>query len=168
MYFWENNYERALQWAEEKKARGAIEHPAVIGATIFLGYCCDFLDATYVRLLKKYFDLMAINYAAMGQNLPVNRDLPHDRNKDKILRKLDCTVIEFMHAEILDQMRADIQIKGFSHNKVFDSTRGVFTEGGPVFAGAGILEKSHIQICIRNPNCIKGFFLPRKEISFPE
>ena len=111
---------------------------------------------------------MAINYAAVDQNLPVNRDLPHDRYKDKILRKLDCTVIEFMHAEILDQMRSDIQIKGFSHNKVFDSTRGVFTEGGPVFTGAGILEKSHIQICIRNPNCIKGFFLPRKDVSFPE
>jgi hypothetical protein len=28
--------------------------------------------------------------------------------------------------------------------------------------------KSHIQICIRNLNCIKGFFLPRQEIDFPE
>jgi hypothetical protein len=38
--------------------------------------------------------------------------------------------------------------------------------GGPVCDGAGILEKSHIQICIRNLNCIKGVFLPRKEIDF--
>lgn len=27
--------------------------------------------------------------------------------------------------------------------------------------GAGIKEKSHIQICVRNTNCIKGYFLPR-------
>src|ERR1700722_9821147 len=32
MYFWENNYARAMQWAEDKKRRCAIETPAVIGA----------------------------------------------------------------------------------------------------------------------------------------
>ncbi len=46
--------------------------------------------------------------------------------------------------------------------KDFDTVRGVFTEGGPAFPGAGIQKKSHIQICIRNMDCIKGFFLPRK------
>ncbi|HYE54151.1 MAG TPA: hypothetical protein VD996_04880 [Chitinophagaceae bacterium] len=25
----------------------------------------------------------------------------------------------------------------------------------------GFHEKNHIQLCIRNPNCIKGYFLPR-------
>lgn len=168
MYFWENNYERALQWAEEKKSRGRIQQPAVIGATLFLGHCCDFLDTTYINLLKTYFDLMAPMYVTMGKNLPQNGNLPHDRHKDKILRELDCTVIEFMHAAIFYKMQTDIQNGGFSENKIFDSTRGVFTEGGPVFTGAGILEKSHIQVCIRNPNCIKGFFLPRKETKFPE
>lgn len=168
MYFWENNYERALQWAQEKKMRGTIKQPAVIGATLFLGHCCDFLDATYIRLLKTYFDLMVPMYTAMGKNIPQNKDLPHDRHKDKILRELDCTVIEFMHAAIYYKKQTDVGIKGFSEHKVFDSTRGIFIEGGPVFAGAGILEKSHVQICIRNPNCIKGFFLPRKEVKFPE
>lgn len=168
MYFWENNYQRALQWAEDKRKRGRIEKPAVIGAVLFLGYCCDFLDSTYIHILKRYFDLMAINYIALEQDLPENRDLPHDRYKDKILRELDCAVIEFMHRETSLTIEADMQTRGFSQFKVFDSTRGVFTEGGPVFAGAGILEKSHIQICIRNPNCIKGFFLPRKEVGFPK
>jgi hypothetical protein len=35
-------------------------------------------------------------------------------------------------------------------------------EGGPAFEGAGIYEKSYVQICIRNPDCIKGFFNLRK------
>lgn len=168
MYFWENNYERALKWAEEKKARGRIKQPSVIGAALFLGYCCDFLDATYIGLLKEYFDLMASTYQLRDQPLPENKDLPHDQYKDKILRVLDCAVIEYMHTEILYKANSDIKTKGVSTSKIFDSARGVFTEGGPVFEGAGILEKSHIQICIRNPNCIKGFFLPRHEIRFPE
>jgi hypothetical protein len=167
MYFWENNYERALQWAEDKKKRGKLEKPAVIGATLFLGYCCDFLDSAYLRILKEYFDGMAESYELIGKKLPENRDLPHDKYQDKILRELDCVVIEGMHGEVLLQTENDLREKGFSRNKVFDSVRGVFTEGGPVFEGAGILEKSHIQSCIRNPNCIKGFFLPRKEVEFP-
>lgn len=168
MYFWENNYERALRWAEDKKATGRIEKPAVIGAILFLGYCCDFLDATYLQLLRDYFGLMEAMYIATNKKLPENKDLPHDNHQDKILRELDCAVIEFMHGRIFHRARNEIERIGFSRNKVFDSTRGVFTEGGPVFAGAGILEKSHIQICIRNPNCIKGFFLPRKEVVFPK
>ena len=27
--------------------------------------------------------------------------------------------------------------------------------------GAGFKERNHIQISVRNPNCIKGYFLPR-------
>jgi len=168
MYFWENNYQRALQWAEDKKKRGRIDKPAVIGAILFLGHCCDFLDSTYIDLLKKHFNKMVTTFSEVGQNLPENRSLPHDPFKDKVFRELDCAVIEFMHGKIFLEVEADVKIKGFSRYKVFDSTRNVFTEGGPVFAGAGILEKSHIQICIRNPNCIKGFFLPRKEIEFPQ
>jgi hypothetical protein len=166
MYFWENNYQRALLWAEEKKRRGKINKPAVIGAILFLDHCCDFLDSTYIQLLREYYDLMAPTWTAMGRSLPQNTDLPHDRYNDKILRELDCAVIEFMHDKISWNVWNDTANNGFSKYKLFDSTRGVFTEGGPVFAGAGILEKSHIQICIRNPNCIKGFFLPRKEIDF--
>jgi len=168
MYFWENNYRRAFQWAEDKRARGRIEKPAVIGAILFLDHCCDFLDSSYINLLKKYFDIMEAAYTAVNKKLPENKDLPHDRYKDKILRELDCAVIEFMHGKVLYNIQNGIDNDSFSIKRVFDSTRGVFTEGGPVFTGAGILEKSHIQICIRNPNCIKGFFLPRKEVIFPE
>ena len=71
-----------------------------------------------------------------------------------------------MHSEIEKEYKKDIASKGYSDLKIFDSTRGVFMEGGAVFEGAGISRKGHIQICIRNANCIKGFFLPRKEIEF--
>ena len=30
-YIWENNYERAIQWAKDKKKRGNLKHPSVVG-----------------------------------------------------------------------------------------------------------------------------------------
>ena len=166
MYFWENNYDRALQWAHEKKERGKLKEPAVIGAVLYLGYCCDFLDTRYIQLLSRYYTIMENRYNKLGKELPKNRDISHDRHKDRILRHLDCAAIEFMHAEIFAQVKQDIKAKNFSEYKIFDSTRGVFTEGGPAFNGAGLFEKSHIQICIRNPNSIQGFFMPREEVDF--
>ncbi len=47
----------------------------------------------------------------------------------------------------------------------FDSVRGVFFEGNELYEGAGFLDKTHIQICIRNPNLIRGYFIPRKEVN---
>jgi len=49
----------------------------------------------------------------------------------------------------------------------YDSARGVFIEGSPIYTNAGFSEKTHIQICIRNANCIKGFFIPREEQQWP-
>ena len=166
MYFWENNYERALQWAQDKKSRGAISDPAVIGAVLYLGVCCDFLDRKYIRLLTRSFDIMKERYNDSAKVLPSNADLPSDKHKDKIMRHLDCAVIEFMHGKIVDYVKHDVQAKGHSNHKIFDTTRGVFTEGGPAFPGAGLFAKTHIQVCVRNPNCIQGFFMPRKELDF--
>lgn len=166
MYFWENNYERALQWAKDKQKRNPEKKPAVIGAVLQLNYCCDFLDSEYINTLKHYYKLMEIFYKNAEQPLPKNKDLSYDRHKDKILRELDCSVIEFMHSEIQRQAKEEIQTKSYTSIKIFDSVRGVFTEGGQAFEGSGLFAKSHIQICVRNLNCIKGFFLQRKEIDF--
>lgn len=37
IYFWENDPERALEWAKEKASRGEIANPYVVGAVIDLG-----------------------------------------------------------------------------------------------------------------------------------
>ena len=46
--------------------------------------------------------------------------------------------------------------------KRYDSVRGIFLEGNAIYPDSGILEKTHIQICVRNPNCIKGYFAPKE------
>lgn len=167
IYFWENNYDRAMEWSKDKKKRGKIDKPAVVGAVLQLGNCCDLTDKNSIEVVKSHYLNLKKDYDLIEKPLPVNKDTKEDKHKDMLLRELDCTVIEYMHSRILDAYNRDIAERGFSEYQVFDSTRGVFTEGGPAFDGAGIFDKSHIQICIRNSNCIKGFFIPRKEIKWP-
>ncbi len=167
MYFWENNYTRAMQWAEDKAAKGKIKTPVVLGAVLQLGHCCDFLDSKFTKMIGQYYEAMSVEYNVMLKDLPTNIDAKEDEHHDKLLRRLDCATIEYMHEAILEQYKADIANKGYSKLQLFDSTRGAFSEGGPAFSGAGIMQKSHIQICIRNINCIKGFFIPRNEVPFP-
>ena len=42
----------------------------------------------------------------------------------------------------------------------YDSVRGPFLEGEPIYEGAGFRSHSHIQICVRKEACIKGYFRP--------
>lgn len=44
----------------------------------------------------------------------------------------------------------------------YDTVRGLFVEGDPIYPNAGFTEKTHVQISVINPNCIKGYFLPRE------
>jgi hypothetical protein len=37
----------------------------------------------------------------------------------------------------------------------------VFFEGTDLYDNAGFKSNNHIQIAVRNPNCIKGYFFPR-------
>jgi hypothetical protein len=113
MYFWENNYERALSWALEKQQQGRINEAAVIGAVIHLGNCCDFLDSKHTEMLEPHYFSMESFCKESGEPLPQNRDLVHDEYKDKLLRNLDCAVIEFMHREIDKRLESDIHAKGF-------------------------------------------------------
>ena len=138
-----------------------------MGVIYQLEHCLDFSDSEYTELISTYYNLMKDDLNAVGKEIPQNKDLPKDEHHDLILRELDCAVIEYLHQKIAEQIKSDIESKGFSEYKYFDTVRGLFTEDGPAFEGAGIQSKNHIQICIRNFNCIKGFFIPRKSILFP-
>lgn len=143
IYFWENNYQRALQWAKDSKS---IKTPSVIGAVIDLGYCMDLLDSEFLPELKNAYETLETAMHFADKPMPVNQG----NTPDKLLRKLDCAVFEIAH-----------QINESVGNYSYDSVRAAFWEGGEIYPDAFFREKNHIQICIRNPNCIKGYFLPR-------
>lgn len=161
MYFWENNLLRAQQWAKEKEKRGEIKKAAVVGAVLTLDHCFDLLDSASISVLNDYYDLLKMEVKSTGNPLPENMDATFDPHKDKLRRELDCAVIEHMHKVIDLEILRNIKEKGFSEIRRFDSVRGFFTEGGEAFPGSKIQLKNHSQICIRNMDCIKGFFKPR-------
>lgn len=153
MYFWENNSQRALEWAEYTKDhpqnnKHHITKPAVLGAIVSLGYCLDLLDSDYLSELKTAYDTLATIRAQEGKEIEQNT-CPKG-NSEKLIHTLDCSVIEILH-----KMRKDI------NEHPYDSVRAAFIEGGELYPTSGFNEKNHIQICIRNPNCIKGYFIPR-------
>lgn len=152
-YFWENNYVRALKYATDlkdnpQKAKSKISVPSVLGAIIDLGHCLDLLDSQYLELLKSGYNTLVGLQKIHGYEIPVNK--PIEQQGDLLLRHLDCAVIETIH-----------QFNKEENKPVFDSVRGVFFEGDNLYPNAGFKEKNHIQIAVRNPNCIKGFFIPR-------
>ncbi len=153
VYFWEQNYDRAFQWAQDQAKRGRIQAPAVIGAVIDLGYCLNLTDSHYLVLLRNEYEIMREEFDLLGIDMPENRGVTEDR----LLRVLDCAVVEHLHQRMA-RRKACGDAEGI---EPFDSARGLFSEGGFIYPGAGIKEKTHVQICVRNPNCIKGYFSPR-------
>lgn len=143
IYFWENSYERAHDWA---KARYK-ENASVVGAVIDLGLCLNLTDYNSSDVLSKGYEMLVANNELIGAEMPVNKN---GRSKtDLLLRNLDCSVIQMVH-----------RYNEAMGLEAYDSIRGLFTEGKEVYPGSGFVEKTHIQLCIVNPNCIKGYFAP--------
>ncbi|HYF32744.1 MAG TPA: hypothetical protein VD993_16575 [Chitinophagaceae bacterium] len=154
IYFWDNSPSRAFEYASflknnPSRSKNPILIPSVIGAAISLGVCLDLLDYSNLSLLRESYDFVEQHYKQTNTAIPQNHNI--GANTDLLLRKLDGTVIENLH-----RMRVKLDLPPF------DSVRGVFWEGNELYPNAGFREKDHIQLCIRNPNCIKGYFLPRK------
>jgi len=160
-YVWENNHSRALQWAKDKEKKREITKASVIGVVYTLSNCLDFTDSDSIDLLSQYYLLMKVELERLGKELPQNKDHKKDEHNDKLIRTLDCAVIQFCHTTMDEEIRIQIESKGISEIKSFETVRGVFTEGGAAFPGAAIQKKSHIQVCIRNFDMIKGFFIPK-------
>ncbi|ADU11795.1 hypothetical protein [Asticcacaulis excentricus] len=146
-YFWESDFHRASEWAEFKFKSEA----AVIGAVIDLGNCLDLVNRHDLEVVRaahgKFLDFCTSTQSPVPQNL----DLRADPHGDKLLRKLDCAVINFLNNSL----------DAYDKTTAYDTVRGMFVEGGALYDGSGFREKSHVQIAVRNNNVIKGYFVPR-------
>ncbi len=144
-YFWENDPERALDYAKvlakgKRRSVSNVAAPFVIGAVLDLGHCLNLLDHGALGMLQEQHAILADASVAAGASIPVN-------NPELTHRPLDCAVIESLHARHRTEGKP-----------AYDSVRGVFFEGTELYANAGFRTKNHIQICVRNPHCILGFF----------
>lgn len=153
MYFWQNNHERAMDFAKTSPGKKKIQFPAVLGAVFNLGHCLDLTDKYYIEHVRESYLVLMDTSIKANTPLPKNSPAPGSPNlHDKILRELDCRVIETLHRRLEETGAIP-----------YDTVRCVFIEGNPIYEDAGFYDQTHIQVCVRNPNCIKGFFLPRTE-----
>jgi len=136
VYFWENAPERALQWARDQKKK----EPYVVGAIIQLSRCLNLMDKESAIELRNTYDIM----------LQTKKPLPENKNKQN---KLDTVIINA--ASDFAEM----------NNKPYDAVRGAFIEGCKVFPGSTICGDTHIQLCVRNPECILAYFRPKSTAS---
>jgi len=154
-YFWENSPRRALQWAEFIKSRPQnfdqkIKKPFVVGAIINLGNCLDLTDAESLSIVKATYRIVSEALASLKIEMPQNLE-GHDGDSDRVQRNLDCMIINSVHG---------LRNK---HAQSFETVRGIFTEGKELYPGAKILEKTHVQICVRDPKeSVFAYFRPRQ------
>jgi len=144
IYFWEANPQRGIDYVREMsrlpRFKDKFKNPFVVGAVIDLGNCLDMQTKKSVDFVRTAYEGLREVAAQANFDLPVN-------SKDGILRKLDCAVIKYLHEVVHDMGQPAI-----------DSVKGVFIEGEPIYPLSGFNEKTHIQICVCNPDCIKGVF----------
>lgn len=157
MYFWESDPVRAMEWAEDKVTRGEARHPFVVGAVIDLGNCLDLTLRDNLEVLRAGYLALEKALAAVGTDMPKNLDPASAGRHDKLLRFLDCAVIKRVHADI----EAQIGQGKLGADDRYDSVRGLFVEGDPIYPGSSFRHLSHTQIAVRSQACIKGLFRPR-------
>ena len=150
IYFWEHGPARAMEWAEQQSKRkgSKIKRPSVVGAIIQLGNCFDLLDIRFTRELARAAQSLERRLAVQGIHLPENESASKG-DYDWLKRNRDCFVLN-----------ATIPGLGQAVGRPFQTVRGVFQEGETAFTGAGIKLKSHIQIAVRDPRAVIGYFRP--------
>ena len=93
-----------------------------------------------MEILRTAYDIVEESFELEGKTLPKNTE--HCRNLD------------YLVINTAAKLSIDLQYGNF------DTVRGAFIEGDPIYSGARIFDKTHIQVCVRNLDCIRGFFLP--------
>jgi hypothetical protein len=142
IYFWESNPLRGYEFAIEasKRAGSRIKKPTVIGAVIDLGFCLDLTTSRGLQLTKTAFARLQKVFQQAGKPLPENQP-------DRLRHNLDCAVINYLH-----------HLQAEENKSAFDSVKGVFIETPDLYPGSAFGSKNHIQIAVRNQDCIKGVF----------
>jgi len=161
IYFFEDDFERALQFAVTSSENPAkvysakpITLPYAMGAVIRLGNCLDLSKQNGILEFKAaYEELEAARQP--DQVLPSNHAAGPD-DEEVILRNLDRAVINYIHGKRITQGLPP-----------YDTVRGFFHQGQPAFSTSAIGQLSHVQIAVRNGDCILGYFHPAATLVDP-
>lgn len=102
--------------------------------------CLNLLESSALAEMKQAYEL-----------LDLLKEPPKNLGgADLYKRYLDCAVVETLH------YARDLEPK----QPPYDTVRGAFWEGEELYPNAGFKQKNHVQLCVRNVDCIKGYFRP--------
>jgi hypothetical protein len=150
VYFWEQDPMRAVAYAIESSKgvqfnKTRIRTPFVLGAIIEFGKCLNLVETGSLEVLKEAYKELAKATSDVA-NLPLNKG-----NN----RALDCAVFKYIH-----------EANNIVNVEPYTTIRCAFQEGGEVYPGSSIKDRLHIQVCVIDTACIKGYFLPRPILKF--
>lgn len=128
VYFFQDAPTRAWEWA-----RANHSEPAVVSALISLDGCMDLLDIEWFSFLNDAYDAYVARAKRLGLALPRQTAGAH---------RLDCSVINYA-VDLLSAMGHTIR-----------TVRGAFAEGRSAFPNSALMDRSHIQIAVRDVTAI--------------
>lgn len=132
IYFWEDGSARAAEWARKRFG----DEGVVLQATIDLGHCLNLLDTAHFERMSQIYEELVSTYRYLGVPLPRNTRKRHE---------LDYLVVE-----------AYCKRGAMTGGEAFQTVRGCFPEGAPLYEGSRILRETHIQVAVRDANCIQN------------
>jgi hypothetical protein len=135
VYFWEEAPTRAYEWAQARFEEDA----AVIKADIVLGHSLNLFDTEHFAGLQAAYQKMVDLMESRGVAIPENKNKRHE---------LDRTIVNNYCWDYV-----------FVGGTPFQTVRGCFPEGPPVYPGSRIRRETHIQVAVRDLSCITRIVL---------
>jgi hypothetical protein len=129
-YFFQDAPARALEWAQQRFGDDA----AVVGAEIDLEDCIDLLDIPWEHEILRTYERFVAHLMSVGDLIPRQTHGAH---------RLDRHVINYY---AINLAREGMNVR---------SVRAVFPEGKPLFPGSALLNRSHVQISVRDLTAVK-------------
>jgi hypothetical protein len=114
----------------------------VVGAVMKLSIILDVSTQEGIDAFRTAYESLKRS----GVKLKTNRKSV-ESDTDVILRALDRQVFKYLHELYVDQNLPPI-----------DAVRGAFPQGEAVAPTSAIFANSHVQIALRNPTCVLGYF----------
>lgn len=157
-YFFENDPTRAWHFAQEAHehperlySRRPVATPAVVGAILCVHSWLDLSTQIGLANYLSAHESLEESQRVQGKPMPVNGPA-FDGDTTILWRKLDCAVLNYLH-----RMRAEDGLPEIQ------AVRGAFYQGATVAGTSEFRTYTHVQIALRDPSCVVGWFLPGRE-----
>ncbi|WP_431258953.1 hypothetical protein ACQ86G_01270 [Roseateles chitinivorans] len=155
VYFFEGDAQRAMEFAEAACLQSSkllsarpIVTPSVAGVILCVWRCWDMTTVGGRQDYLEAHDELRKVVSATGRSMPINRSADA-LDEETLIRGLDCAVFN-MGPEMRER-------EGLGPVQLL---RAAFYQGRPILDGSEFRVGTHLQLALRDPQCVIGWFLP--------